>query len=275
MAGLEVKVAYRFNNFNFNCRLSGINHSNIVAFRGIYYEGVSPVPMLVMEFAPHCLRTYLEGNNLSEVQTTSIFLGIAQGLKYLHELDPPLVHRDLTSSNILLTEELKVKIADLGVSKLLNREALAKMTNVPGNEAHMPPEARLADEQSYALTKPIKATKLDVFSFGNIMINVLTKEFPTATAERDESGRRKSEIQRRSAQLAKIPESKQKDLLVRCLLNNPDHRPTSNELVQFFQGSLPEEGEILLLLLLLTLSAHACEGYSSRLCRSVLSILTP
>lgn len=222
-------------------RLSEIQHPNIVSFHGIYFEGDTDIPMLVMEFVPFCLRNYLVDKQLSEAETTSIFVGISKGLMFMHTMDPPLIHRDLTSNNILLTDDLTAKIADLGVSKLLNREALEKMTNVPGNEVHMPPEARLTDKQSYTMRQPSRATKLDVFSFGNIMINVLTKEFPATAQERDEMGRRRNEVQRRSGQLDKIPEGKEKDLIIRCLNNNPDHRPTSSELLQFFEGSLPED----------------------------------
>ncbi len=223
-------------------RLSSIQHPNIVSFLGVYFEGNSEIPMLVMEYVPTSLRVYVEQNNpLGDVKT-SILLDIAQGLSYLHGLDPPMIHRDLTTNNVLLTDNLCAKIADLGTAKLLSRRAVQKMTNVPGNESHMPPEARLAGEQAYVQSTD-KAKKLDVFSFGNVLINMLTGEFPVAEMDRDPTGRRITEVQRRYHLLVKIPESKEKDLIIRCLNNNPDNRPTTDELVDFFKGTpVVEEG---------------------------------
>ena len=198
--------------------------------------------MLVMEYVPKSLRHYVEGNIPPDDKKRSILLDIAQGLSYLHGLDPPLIHRDLTSNNVLLTDDLHAKIADLGVSKLLNRASFQKMTNVPGTESHMPPEARVVDQQAY-MQPTNKAKKLDVFSFGNVMINVLTGEFPVTTQDRDEKGKRRTEVERRCELLVKIQESKEKDLIIRCLNNNPDHRPATDELVRFFEGSTVE-GEL-------------------------------
>ena len=173
---------------------------------------------------------------------TTILLGIAQGLQYLHGLDPPMIHRDLTTNNVLLTDNLCAKIADLGTSKLLNRKALETLTNVPGNESHMPPEARMEDKQHYSILSTDKAKKLDIFSFGNVLINMLTGEFPVAKADRDDEGRRRTEMQRRNHLLVKIPESKEKDLVVRCLNINPNHRPTIDQVVDFFQGLPAKKG---------------------------------
>ena len=184
----------------------------------------------------------MEGKIPPDDVKTTILLGIAQGLQYLHGLDPPMIHRDLTTNNILLTDNLCAKIADLGMSKMLDRKALEKMTNVPGNESHMPPEARVVDEQHYAILSTDKAKKLDIFSFGNVLINMLTGEFPDAKADRDRRGRCRTEVQRRNHLLFKIPESKEKDLVVRCLSINPNYRPTIDQVVDFFKGLPTTEG---------------------------------
>ena len=69
---------------------------------------------------------------------------------------------------------------------------------------------------------------------------MLIREFPVATSDH-ENGMRKNEIQRRYHLLVKIQDSKEKDLIIRCLNNTPDHRPTTDELVRFFEGEAPEE----------------------------------
>ena len=191
--------------------------------------------MLVMEYLPQSLRNYVEQNPPPDDTRKSILLDVAQGLSYLHGQDPPMIHRDLTSNNILLTSELHAKIADFGTSKLLNHDQLQTMTNVPGTETHMPPEARLLGGEQIYKQSPDKATKLDIFSFGNVMINVWIGEFPVT---RDEGNRRKTEVQRRMHLLEKIDDnSKEKDLIICCLNSKPDDRPTANELVHFFEGS--------------------------------------
>ena len=208
--------------------------------------------MLVMEYVPICLRQYVEETIPPDRVKTRILSHIAQGLQYLHSLDPPIIHRDLTTSNVLLTTDLDIdnlqaKIADLGVSKLLDRSAIEAMTKVPGNVAHMPPEALMVDGQYYSTSSFKKAKKLDIFSYGNVIINILTGKFPSTTlikADHDAMDRRRTEVQRRDHLLAIIPESKLKDLIIRCLNNNPDHRPTIDQVVNRLKDLPEEEGEI-------------------------------
>uniref|UniRef100_A0ACD5U2B0 Uncharacterized protein n=1 Tax=Avena sativa TaxID=4498 RepID=A0ACD5U2B0_AVESA len=101
--------------------LSRVHHRNLVSLIGFCFE--QREQMLVYEFvAGGTLRENLvvRGSYLDWKKRLRITLGSARGLAYLHELaDPPIIHGDIKSTNILLDENLKAKVADFGLSKLM------------------------------------------------------------------------------------------------------------------------------------------------------------
>ena len=102
----------------------------------------------------------------------SILLDVAYGLLYLHSHNPPIIHRDVKASIVLLTTDMRAKLADLGVSKILNVHPLseAARTMCPGASGVMPPEALMEN--------PLYTTKLDDFSFGTLVLHIVNHEFP-------------------------------------------------------------------------------------------------
>jgi len=96
----------------------------------------------------------------------SILQDVAYGLLYLHTHNPPIIHRDLSADNVLVTKHMTAKLANLRVSKLLNILKHAS-TKAPGTLYYMP----LRPNPSYD-------TKLDNFSFGHLALYVATQEFP-------------------------------------------------------------------------------------------------
>ena len=223
--------SYQFRKFREECvTLSGLRHPNLVEFIGIHYGADRNDISLIMERLHIDLADFAEKNpNTSTTIHVHIFQDIANGLVYLHSLDPPLIHRDLTAPNILLTKDLKAKIGDLGVSRYIDPKSIAKLTNVPGNHNYMPPEAKQEE--------PTYTTKLDVFSFGNIIIHTLTGKVPSlfdlpldaATVELAKQG--KCELKKRKKSVEEIPQGHcLYGLMVECLHDNPDHRPTAQQL---------------------------------------------
>ena len=116
-------------------QLSRLRHPNIVRFLGIYHPSGARIPSLVMERLHCSLTTLLERNPIGSVSIgtkLSIFRDVAQGLRYLHCHTPPIIHRDLSSNNVLLSKGMDGKIGDLGTARLVDSKRQSRMTKAPG-----------------------------------------------------------------------------------------------------------------------------------------------
>ena len=212
-------------------------HPNIVQLIGVYYPPRSQLPMLVMEYLPLSLTQCLEREELPLQMKYSILVDVAKGLCYLHGKRPPIVHRDLTANNVLLTSSYSAKISDLGVSRLADTFKKHHLTTAPGNAMVMPPEA-LEDN-------PVYDHKLDVFSYGCLILHVLTGQFPQPTKEfvpepgKEKSFTKVSEWDRRSSCIKDIPkENELLPLAKQCLNDAPTGRPQMIESYQFVEQLL-------------------------------------
>lgn len=158
-------------NYIKECQLiATIDHSNIVQFVGLCkLPSESELPLLVMELMESNLHDYLldDANaNIPSSLKQSILEDVARGLSYLHNFRIPIIHRDLTASNVLLDSALIAKISDFGNSRFLPKDFNpAKLSKMPGTMVYMPPEAIT---QYYG-------TKLDIFSFGHLALFTLTQ----------------------------------------------------------------------------------------------------
>ena len=191
----------------------------------------------VMEYLPLSLTQCLEREELPLQMKYSILVDVAKGLCYLHGKRPPIVHRDLTANNVLLTSSYSAKISDLGVSRLADTFKKHHLTTAPGNAMVMPPEA-LKDN-------PVYDHKLDVFSYGCLILHVLTGQFPQPTNQFvQEPGKEKlfkkvSEWDRRSSYIKDIPKENELLALARgCLNDAPTGRPEMIESYRFVEQVL-------------------------------------
>ena len=154
------------------CQLmSSLHHPNITQFLGLCFLPGTQLPLLVMERLETSLDDLLEHMpNLPLSLKCSVLEDTASGLLYLHKRQPPVIHRDLTSKNVLLTSSLVAKITDMGNSHIVDMrpDQLARtLTAFPGTLVYMPPEA-LDDRHRYG-------PSLDVFSFGHLALFALTQ----------------------------------------------------------------------------------------------------
>ena len=234
--GVEEKEAVRRNFLRECYYCSTLSHPNIVRFIGIYYPPHKPLhlPIMIMEMMNSSLTSLIRSKpNLDMTVKNSILLDVACGLHYLHSRSTPVIHRDLSPNNIMLSSQLMAKIGDLGVANAIradSRRTKNKLTSAPGTTDFMPPEA-LHDNAVYD-------TSLDVFSFGGIIIYVITEEWPTPKApiKFDKNTRRTrgfNEVERRQDYLDKITGNYTlKSLIERCLDNDPNVRPSISAIIK-------------------------------------------
>ena len=155
--------------------LSGVRHPHIVQYLGVSRDPESGLPVLLMELMDSSLTQFLERSEepLPFHITVDICNDIALALAHLHSNG--ILHRDLSSNNVLLIGPgNRAKVTDFGMSKLADANLrMTPMTMCPGTLAYMPPEA-LDDP-------PVYTDKLDCFSFGVLDIQILTRQFPDPT----------------------------------------------------------------------------------------------
>ena len=153
-------------------RNSQIHHPNVVQMIGIYYPSPqAKLPWLVMELMDTSLKGFLEKHGQGKVPLhfkLSILADVAQGLEFIHGQD--IIHRDLSSNNVLLTRHMVAKIADLGVAKVIEHNKMKTHTTAPGTTHFMPPET--------LCSKPHYGKPVDVFSLACVALHVMCHQWP-------------------------------------------------------------------------------------------------
>ena len=132
------------------CQLmSSLRHPNIAQFLGICFLPDSQLPVLLMEKLSESLDNLLMTvSNIALPLKLSILEDVAKGLLYLHNHKPPIIHRDLTARNVLLTEFFAAKITDFGNSRIITLELARTLSQFPGTLVYMPPEATDMEDSS-------------------------------------------------------------------------------------------------------------------------------
>ena len=229
---------YTIHRFEEECRLlSQVRHPNIVQFLGVHFKDGLQTPILVMEFLPANLAACIEQYGILPKEISySVLHDVALGLCYLHTQTPPIIHRDLSSNNVLLTSNMTAKISDLGVARILNLTPLqvSHMTQTPGTPAYMPPEVMVAN--------PKYDTSVDTFSYGILMVHVFSGRWPEPQVgpNRTEPDGRLipvTEAERREVFLQAIGNDHPlMDLILKCINNHPQARTHTSEIVERLAG---------------------------------------
>ena len=218
--------------------LRDLSHPNIVQHIGVWHSSNKQTPVLLMDLLDTNLTKFLKdrcGSILPYRVQVNICHDIAIALRFLH--NNGVIHRDLSSNNILLViTSLKAKLSDFGMATVYdpNFKNERQLTKVPGTNFYMPPEA-FKDRPDYT-------EKLDCFSLGVVIIQILTTLYP-APGDRCESvqidhpkipsGTTEVPIRervRRKTHIDMIDSSNPLlDIALKCIEDEPRIRPSAKE----------------------------------------------
>ncbi|XP_061341285.1 calmodulin-binding receptor-like cytoplasmic kinase 2 [Gastrolobium bilobum] len=155
--------------------LSRVEHLNLVKFYG-YLEQEDERIVVVEYVSNGTLREHLDcvhGNILELAARLEIAIDVAHAITYLHMyIDHPIIHRDIKSSNILLAENFRAKVADFGFARQApdsDSGMTHVSTQVKGTAGYLDPEYL----KTYQLTE-----KSDVYSFGVLLVELVTGRRP-------------------------------------------------------------------------------------------------
>ena len=220
--------------------MSAIRHPNIVQYLCTYQDPDTGLPVLLMELMDDSLTHFLESSTQPipyHIQV-NICHDITLALSFLHSNN--IIHRDLSGNNILLHGNILAKVTDFGMARLgdLNPQATRlTFTMCPGTDVYMPPEAVRA--------QPVYSEKVDCFSFGVIIVQILSRQFPkpgdrlkTVRTNDPQFPRgiievRVSEVERRLNHISQIDRNQSLMLIANdCLKDDDAERPSAQQLLE-------------------------------------------
>uniref|UniRef100_A0A0E0MP92 Protein kinase domain-containing protein n=1 Tax=Oryza punctata TaxID=4537 RepID=A0A0E0MP92_ORYPU len=147
--------------------ISSLSHPNLVRLLGCCLDRGEQI--LVYEFVPNgTLAHHLAGGGLPWRARLGVAAETAAAIAYLHAKRPPILHRDVKSSNILLDGDLRPKLADFGLSRAVGRleASVSHVSTAPqGTPGYVDPEYH----QNFHLSD-----KSDVYSFGVVLLELIT-----------------------------------------------------------------------------------------------------
>ncbi|KAI4374473.1 hypothetical protein MLD38_012463 [Melastoma candidum] len=222
--------------------VGAMDHENLVPLRAYYYN--NDEKLLVYDYMPTgSLSTLLHGNKgarrtpLNWEMRSSIALGAARGIEYLHSQGPNVSHGNIKSSNILLTKSYEARVSDFGLAHLVG-----------------PPSSptRVAGYRAPEVTDPQRVSQqADVYSFGVLLLELLTGKAPmnsllneegvdlprwVQSVVRDEWTSEVFDLELLSYQDVEEQMVELLQLAIDCAAQYPDQRPSMSEVTRRIEG---------------------------------------
>ena len=193
-----------------------VSHPNLLRFHGAKLEGGMTI---LTELMPTSLRDEVERGHshpehrLSREHILSIAMDVACAINYLHHLIPdPIIHRDLSSANVLLKPTPNggwlAKVSDYGSANFQQQ----LQTQNPGSPVYAAPESH---------NPALQSAKMDIYSFGVLLIEMCTSEFPAP--------------ERRPDLIESIRYPQLVRLIRWCLNEDRNQRPTAAQVINYLR----------------------------------------
>ena len=184
-----------------------LRHPNLTQFIGATMEGEM---MIIMELMTTSLRSQLKTEEYFQPKLVKdISLDVALGLNYLHLILPdPIVHRDISSANLLLEQlplnKWRAKLTDYGSVNVVCQ----LRTENPGSPAYSSPEAS---------NPRLQSPKMDIYSFEALILEMLTGRLPASDQW--------------PGLMCQVHHEQLLHLIRRCLSENPEDRPSASGII--------------------------------------------
>ncbi|KAG8952962.1 hypothetical protein FRC04_003414 [Tulasnella sp. 424] len=160
---------------------ASLHHPNVLPLVGFFLSEDRDVAWLVSSYQSYGNVTqYIQRVRPGFARRLGLLADAAQGLSYLHSLDPPICHGDIKAANVLVTDGLTAVICDFGLSKAV-REGCSGLTTsrtLKGSLRHLSPE--LLDED------PVHTLASDVWAWGCLALEIISERIPYASAKSEQ-----------------------------------------------------------------------------------------
>ena len=211
--------------------LKSLNHPNVVKYFQVDYDEHSNTVDIVMEYVPSgSMNTLLSKYaKFSEAAIRNYTRQLLEGLCYLHSNE--IIHRDLKSANLLITESGCLKLTDFGCSRRFDSAVDSQSQSFKGSPYWMAPEVVSREGHSFPA---------DIWSLGCLAIEMASGNPPWSNFSN--LSREVLKLISKPNNLPKIPKvsTELRDFIVQCLRRDPALRPTAQELMNhefIMQGS--------------------------------------